>query len=313
MSRRGRRERPRHPGAGPVQPAGVAIAQGRVRWRVAGRRVAAKGAGRIAVQALKRFMGDEKLGLYAMVFLANMGWGVMSPVLADVKTEFAISVAEVALANSIFGVARLVLDVPIGLVMDRVNQKWLRLAGAAVLAVGSVLCAMAPSFPVLLAGRFLNGVGAAVIQVTNLVWISRLSSEDRRGRDLGIYQAVFQAGMSVSPMAGGLLADLSGGGPASGSRPGPRSWVSCRCWWGRRAGSPRSRPRAVPPGARSAPESTVRQHDPGRARRALWVANLVTLVSFFSVGGFQNTIAPLFGSTVLDLDAGDIGLALGFR
>lgn len=244
-----------------------------------------------------------------MVFLANMGWGVMSPVLADVKAEFAISVAQVALANSVFGIARLVLDVPIGLLMDRVNQRWLRLAGAAVLAGGSMLCATAPDFSMLLAGRFLNGVGAAVIQVTNLVWISRLSSEERRGRDLGIYQAVFQAGMSPSPMAGGLLANGFGWRASFwfaavaallGFAPmvmGPQGWIA--------------KVTAAPAKQQGGAKARGGSSDPARARRALWVANLVTLVSFFSVGGFQNTVAPLYGSTVLGLDPGTIGTALG--
>ena len=139
---------------------------------------------------VRRGVPDGKLGLYAMVFLANMGWGVMSPVLANVQAEFGVSVFEIALANSVFGLARLILDVPIGLVMDRIDPRLVRFFGAAVLVIGSVICALAGDFSSLLFGRFLHGVGAAIIQITNMVWISRLSTDERRGRDLGIYQAV---------------------------------------------------------------------------------------------------------------------------
>jgi len=263
------------------------------------------------MQSISRVLRDEKVGLYAMVFLANMGWGVMSPVLANVQAEFAVSVVQVALANSVFGIARLVLDVPIGLLIDRIDQKWLRFSGAAVLAIGSALCASAVSFPMLLWGRLLNGVGAAIIQVTNLVWISRLSTPERRGRDLGVYQAVFQAGTSVSPMAGGFLADLFGwrssfwfaaGAAVLGFLPmllGPQDWIERV-----RVAQPVETHKVKGPTAR-------RPEDPRRARQALFVANLVTFVLFFSVGGFQNTVIPLFGSQMLELEAGAIGLALG--
>jgi DHA1 family multidrug resistance protein-like MFS transporter len=252
---------------------------------------------------------DGKLGLYAMVFLANMGWGVMSPVLADVQAQFRVSVFEIALANSVFGLARLILDVPIGLVMDRIDPRLVRFSGAAVLASGSVICALAGDFSILLFGRFLHGVGAAIIQVTNMVWISRLSTDERRGRDLGMYQAVLQAGASFSPIVAGTLADF-GTWRAS-------FWFSAimamlgfvpmlvgnHDWWSRvqsparQAKSP-AKPEARPP-ARTDPTWI------------LIVANLVTFILFFSMSGFQNTLVPLFAGTVLGLEAGAIGLALG--
>ncbi len=75
-----------------------------------------------------------------------------------------VSVVQVALANSAFVLARLVLDVPIGILMDRVDQRWLRLVGALALAGGSAMCALAPGFESILLGRLLNGLGAAIIQ-----------------------------------------------------------------------------------------------------------------------------------------------------
>ncbi len=259
--------------------------------------------------SLRRVLRDEKLGLYSMVFLANMGWGVMTPVLGDIQAQFAVSITEVALANSAFGFARLVLDVPIGMLMDRLDQRWLRLVGAVTLCGGAILCASAPTFYAILIGRLLTGAGAAIILVTNLVWISQLSTNERRGRDLGIYQALFQAGASISPIAGGVLAD----------------WFSWRVsFWFSAAASllafaPMLNPRAgwirklrIKSFESKEPQP---QSDAPTNRwpmlSALVVANIVTFVLFFSVGGFQNTVVPLFGSLVLGLDAGVIGLALG--
>jgi|GEM_PF-1524121 len=258
---------------------------------------------------VKSALADEKLGLYFMVFLANMGWGVMSPILGNLKTEFGVSMAEVALASSAFGLARLVMDLPIGLLMDRIDQRVLRFAGAAVLSAGSLLCALAPSFPIILFGRLVTGFGAAIVQVTNLVWISRLSTDERRGRDLGIYQAIFQAGASISPIASGFLAD----------------WGTWRAsfWFAAvmalLAFVPMLKPKAgwierlrQSASASDLPyEFKATSGSRNRALSALVVANVVSFVLFFSVGGFQNTVTPLYGSQILNLDPGAIGLALG--
>jgi MFS transporter, DHA1 family, multidrug resistance protein len=244
-----------------------------------------------------------------MVFLANMGWGVMSPVLANVQAEFGVSVFEIALANSVFGLARLILDVPIGLVMDRVDPRLVRFSGAAVLATGSVICALAGDFPTLLFGRFLHGVGAASIQVTNMVWISRLSTNERRGRDLGIFQAIQQAGASFSPMVAGALADFATWRASF--------WFSAimallgflpmvvgnHDWWSRVRGQSTPMDTEERPIAKSPP--------PVDATGVVVVANLVTFVLFFSHSAFQNTVVPLFAGSVLGMDAGAIGLALG--
>ncbi len=128
------------------------------------------------MQALRRAFPSEKLGLYVVIFLANLGWGVMPPILSTIQAEFDITLTQVALANSAFGVSRLLLDVPIGALMNRVDQRLLGFLGALMISAGSLLCAIAADFNTLLVGRLLNGAGAAIIQVAGLVWISQMST-----------------------------------------------------------------------------------------------------------------------------------------
>ncbi len=261
------------------------------------------------MQLPKGALKDKKLGLYAVVFLANMGWGVMSPVLADVQHDFGVSVGEVALANSVFGVARLFLDMPIGMVMHRVDRRWLSLIGALLMAGGLVLSAAASDFVTLLHGRMLNGAGAAVIQVTTIVWISQLSDSKQRGRNLGIYQAVFQAGTSVSPILGGFLAVLVSW-RASFLAVAAISLLALLPVFRRASEEPDSQSRGtnLKSSSEAIREETI---DRNTMLWALIVTNLITFILFFSAGGYQNTVVPLLGSTVLRLDAGTIGFVVG--
>ncbi len=250
------------------------------------------------------------MGLYVMVVIANMTWGVTSPVLGNIQAEFGVSVIAVALLNTAFGLARLVLDIPVGLLMDRIDRRLLRLAGNTALVAGAVLCAASVNFYMMFLGALVNGVGGAIILVTNMVWITRLSTEERRGWDLGLYQALFQLGVSISPIISGVLTVLmswragfwfAAGMAVLGFLPmliGRGEWINRLP-----AGTKRDEQQMSAAG---------KPRLPATALSALFVANLVTFVLMFLVSGLQNTVIPLYGSLVLGLDAGAIGLAMGF-
>ena len=74
-------------------------------------------------------------------------------------------------------------------------------------------------------------------------------------------------------------------------------------WWNR----VRSPAAQVKSAERPEAKSSVRAD----ATWVLIVVNLVTFVLTFSMSGFQNTVIPLFAASVLGLEAGAIGLALG--
>ncbi|MBI4506278.1 MAG: MFS transporter, partial [Chloroflexi bacterium] len=69
------------------------------------------------------------LAQYVMGFLAQLGMGIVAPVLPVLQRDFGLSVGEVTLVFALFGVARLVSDVPVGHLADRVPRALLLLTG----------------------------------------------------------------------------------------------------------------------------------------------------------------------------------------
>ncbi|MFN8458403.1 MAG: MFS transporter [Anaerolineae bacterium] len=261
------------------------------------------------MESLRRFVQDEKFGLYLMVFMTNLGWAITSPLLPEISSEFKVSAAQVALVSSAYGLTRLVLNLPIGLMLNRVDQRLLRVGGALILCLGSVLSALATSFYGLILGQLISGAGGAIVLVTNMVWISHLSTPERRGWDLGVYQAVFQASVSISPMLSGWLATwgdwrtafwFAAVTPVLAFLPlfGARAdWLERV----RHAVAQEKQAKTMP--AESAwRSSTV---------LALIVANWITFVMFFTSHGFQGTVFPLYGGIVLGLSTGAIGMVIG--
>jgi EmrB/QacA subfamily drug resistance transporter len=91
---------------------------------------------------------------------------------------------------------------------DHFGRRSLLIAGTALFAVGSLGCALAPGLAVLLAGRLLQGVGAAMLVPNSLAILGQSFSGESKGRAVGIWAATGAAMGAVGPVIGGWLVDL---------------------------------------------------------------------------------------------------------
>src|SRR3954466_14776093 len=85
-----------------------------------------------------------------------------------------------------------------GRVGDLISRRGMFLAGLAVFTGASLLCGMAQSQAVLIAARFVQGVGGAMTSAVILGMIVTMFPEPRdRARAIGVYSFVASAGGSV--------------------------------------------------------------------------------------------------------------------
>jgi EmrB/QacA subfamily drug resistance transporter len=80
--------------------------------------------------------------------------------------------------------------------------------GLALFAAGSVVAALAPSIDVLIAGRVIQGVGAAALLPLSLALVSDAFPDDEQARAMGIWAAVSSIALAVGPLLGGLVVEL---------------------------------------------------------------------------------------------------------
>jgi EmrB/QacA subfamily drug resistance transporter len=89
---------------------------------------------------------------------------------------------------------------------DILGRRRVFVAGIAVFTVSSLVAALAPSAPVLLAALVGQGVGAAMAEPTSLAMLASTFTEGpERNRALGIFSTVAGAGTAVGMILGGLL------------------------------------------------------------------------------------------------------------
>lgn len=79
------------------------------------------------------------------------------------------------------------------------------LIGTAVFGGASLLCGLAPGFEVLVAGRVLQGAGAALLFPSSLALLANAASGAARARTIGLVVGVTTAGTAFGPFVGGLL------------------------------------------------------------------------------------------------------------
>jgi len=93
---------------------------------------------------------------------------------------------------------------------DHFGRRRLFLIGLVLFASASILCAAAPTFAWLLAGRSAQGIGAALLMPNSLAIIGGAFSGEERGRAIGTWAAVGAVAGAVGPIIGGWLIDAIG-------------------------------------------------------------------------------------------------------
>ncbi|GCD39695.1 MFS transporter [Streptomyces chrestomyceticus JCM 4735] len=101
------------------------------------------------------------------------------------------------------------LVIPGGAAGDRFGRKGALLTGLFTVAAGAALSALAPTVAILLAGRVLTGIGAALVLPNCVGILIHATPAERRGRALAVWAGVSGIGGLVGNVGGGAF--LTGG------------------------------------------------------------------------------------------------------
>jgi EmrB/QacA subfamily drug resistance transporter len=97
-----------------------------------------------------------------------------------------------------------------GTLADLVGRRRMFLGGLAGFAAASLLCALAPSALVLIAGRAAQGLAGAVLLSSSLALLAQDFTGTARAGAIGIWGATVAAAFAVGPLEGGLLTESFG-------------------------------------------------------------------------------------------------------
>lgn len=139
------------------------------------------------------------------VLLASLGTSIANVGLPSLALAFDASFQQVQWIVLAYLLATTTLVVVAGRLGDRVGRRRLLLAGIALFALASLLCAAAPTLSALLAARALQGLGAAIMLALGLAIVADTTPRDRMGRAMGWLGTMSAVGTALGPALGGAL------------------------------------------------------------------------------------------------------------
>ncbi len=142
-----------------------------------------------------------------LVAVNQLGFGAMIPSLALYAQSFGVPASAIGMAVAAYGLARFASAIPAGQLSDRLGRRPSLAIGGLVSAVGNLWCAWATAYPEFIVARFVAGAGAGLILTTGQVVLADISTPERRGRTIAIYQGTFLFAVGIGPFPGGLLAE----------------------------------------------------------------------------------------------------------
>jgi len=138
------------------------------------------------------------------------GQGVVSPVLALYAKEFGVGTTMVGLTVTVFAVARLIVNIPAGIIADRFGRRVILIGGPAITAIGMIGSGFADTIWTLLIWRFVAGAGSAFYMSGAMVYLIDIARPDQLSRYVATNQWALSLGVALGPGIGGLVADRWG-------------------------------------------------------------------------------------------------------
>ncbi len=124
---------------------------------------------------------ENVLALMASTALMMSGHGIITPVLPLIAESLGATAAQLGMSLSAFAAARLVLNVPLGIVADRYGRRVLLVAGPLVNAAGMAGSGWATSVPELVLWRLIAGAGNAAYLGGAQMYLNDVSTPENRG------------------------------------------------------------------------------------------------------------------------------------
>jgi MFS family permease len=145
-----------------------------------------------------------------LVAVNQLGFGGVMPALPLYAQSFGVSASAIGMAVAVYGFARFVVAAPVGHLSDRFGRRPTLALGGVITALGNLWCALAENYPEFIMARFVAGAGAGLIVTVGQIVLADITTPERRGRTMAIYQGVFIFAAGVGPFPGGLLAEYFG-------------------------------------------------------------------------------------------------------
>ena len=146
--------------------------------------------------------------LLVAAFVVILNETTMNVALSSIMTDFGVTERVAQWLTTGFMLAMAVIIPVTGWLLDRLTIRQLFTAAMTLFSIGTLLCAVAPTFPLLLGGRIVQASGTAIMMPLLMTTIMRLVPPTSRGAIMGTISMVISVAPAVGPTLSGVLIQL---------------------------------------------------------------------------------------------------------
>lgn len=141
----------------------------------------------------------------AAMSLVVLDAGMANVALPTLARSLVTSPGRAVLVITAYQTALVMALLPCAALGDRIGNRRVFRAGVAVFVLGSVLCALSPSLPWLVAARFVQGLGGAAVMALGVALLRFTVTPDRLGAAIGWNAMTVALSSAAAPTLGALI------------------------------------------------------------------------------------------------------------
>lgn len=146
--------------------------------------------------------------LFVLMFLVMVGFGIIIPVLPFYAEDLGASAKELGFLMAIYSLMQFIFSPVWGRISDRIGRKPVILIGIFGLSLSFFMMAFAKTLWMLFVARFIGGMLSAANMPTVTAYVADITSEEERGKGMGVVGAATGLGFIFGPAIGGLFSQI---------------------------------------------------------------------------------------------------------
>jgi EmrB/QacA subfamily drug resistance transporter len=144
-------------------------------------------------------------GLSLSMLLSSLGTSIANVGLPTLAQAFDASFQQVQWIVLAYLLAITALIVSVGRLSDIAGRRRLLVIGIVLFTTASLLCGLAPTLPLLIAARVVQGLGAAVMMALSMAFVGETVPKEKTGSAMGLLGTMSAVGTALGPSLGGVL------------------------------------------------------------------------------------------------------------
>lgn len=147
--------------------------------------------------------------LFLVMFLVMVGFGIIIPVIPFYAEEIGASPTQLGLLMAVYSLMQLLFAPMWGRISDRIGRKPVMMIGILGLALSFFLMALSTELWMLFAARIIGGLLSSANMPTVMAYVADITSEEDRGKGMGVIGAAVGLGFIFGPAIGGIFSQSS--------------------------------------------------------------------------------------------------------